>query len=439
MPYPTLDDRDYSYTGFQQAQGDNTFPGTQLDNDLDKLHAFADAVADSLQTITAPAGGLASGIVNRAALSSDLQLGLPTPTAWATATEYTAEASAVTINNNLYVCAVSHTSGVFADDLGAGRWSLVAEFETPATPPPNSVDTAAVQDGSITEPKHATGGVSTRALADGAVTPAKVAASFGRINIGDHIATARLRLPAGFLWCAGQAVSRATYADLFDAITLPVTATRSSGSASLTSVSEDMRFFGVVGAVVEGVGVPLGTTITAVSASTITLSSPATSSGTAQVRIMPWGRGDGSSTFNVPDFRGRVSAGRDDMGGTAASRLAFGAQLGGAGGAQTHVLVETELAPHDHDINDTGHAHGITDNGHAHDEPTRDQANGYAAGTVAQGGLGAKGSFTTDIATTGIAINTATTGIDVLDAGGGAAHNNVQPTAVSNRIIFAGV
>ena len=34
-----------------------------------------------------------------------------------------------------------------------------------------------------------------------------------------------------------------------------------------------------------------------------------------------WGAGDGVTTFQLPDFRGRVSAGRDDMGGTAANRL----------------------------------------------------------------------------------------------------------------------
>lgn len=34
-----------------------------------------------------------------------------------------------------------------------------------------------------------------------------------------------------------------------------------------------------------------------------------------------YGAGDGSTTFNVPDLRGRVAAGKDDMGGTAASRL----------------------------------------------------------------------------------------------------------------------
>lgn len=34
-----------------------------------------------------------------------------------------------------------------------------------------------------------------------------------------------------------------------------------------------------------------------------------------------FGVGDGSTTFNVPDLRGRVAAGEDDMGGTAANRL----------------------------------------------------------------------------------------------------------------------
>ena len=55
-----------------------------------------------------------------------------------------------------------------------------------------------------------------------------------------------------------------------------------------------------------------------------------------------YGPGDGSTTFNVPDLRGRVAAGRDDMGGTDAGRLAGGVAnrttLGGAGGAATHTL-----------------------------------------------------------------------------------------------------
>ena len=37
-----------------------------------------------------------------------------------------------------------------------------------------------------------------------------------------------------------------------------------------------------------------------------------TQSGTHTVQAFPYGAGDGSTTFNVPDKRGRVSVGRDD-------------------------------------------------------------------------------------------------------------------------------
>lgn len=51
-----------------------------------------------------------------------------------------------------------------------------------------------------------------------------------------------------------------------------------------------------------------------------------------------YGAGNGSTTFNLPDLRGRVVAGEDDMGGTAANRLTSGnsgitgTTLGAAGG-----------------------------------------------------------------------------------------------------------
>lgn len=54
-----------------------------------------------------------------------------------------------------------------------------------------------------------------------------------------------------------------------------------------------------------------------------------------------YGAGDGSTTFNLPDLRGRVAAGKDDMGGSAAGRLTSavsGATLGASGGEQSHTL-----------------------------------------------------------------------------------------------------
>lgn len=65
-----------------------------------------------------------------------------------------------------------------------------------------------------------------------------------------------------------------------------------------------------------------------------------------------YGSGDGSTTFNVPDLRGRVVAGKDDMGGSAASRLTSvglgvaGTTLGNAGATESYTLVTGNLPPY---------------------------------------------------------------------------------------------
>ena len=62
-----------------------------------------------------------------------------------------------------------------------------------------------------------------------------------------------------------------------------------------------------------------------------------------------YGVGDGSSTFNLPDLRGRSIFGEDDMGGTAASRITnsgssiVGATLGATGGAETVTIAQANL------------------------------------------------------------------------------------------------
>jgi len=204
--------------------------------------------------------------------------------------------------------------------------------------------------------------------------------------VGTVLDYAGTALPAGFLWPAGQNVSRTTYAALFAAI---------------------------------------GTT---------------------------YGAGDGSTTFALPDLRGRAIAGKDNMGGTSADRLTSpinGDNLGAAGGAQSHTLSTTEMPSHQH----TGttdaagsHSHGGTAyyaGDHAHTVEIGTSAGSSATRPAPGGGssnypaTSTNGGHTHSIGTDthpGHA-HTFTTGA----AGSGGAHNNMQPTFILNKIIYAGV
>jgi microcystin-dependent protein len=118
--------------------------------------------------------------------------------------------------------------------------------------------------------------------------------------------------------------------------------------------------------------------------------------------------GETANHFRVPDLRGRVIAGQDDMGGTSANRLTDqsgglnGDTLGATGGAETHLLTAAQSGLPSH-----SHASGVRASNNNYDVGS---SNGTLQGT---------------------GINTGTTGGD--DAS--SAHNNVQPTIILNYII----
>ena len=125
-----------------------------------------------------------------------------------------------------------------------------------------------------------------------------------------------------------------------------------------------------------------------------------------------YGVGDGSTTFNLPDLRGRVAAGKDDMGGSAANRLTNtgtgnpgidGDTLGAAGGVDRHTLTEAQMPAHTH----------LT-----------------AAGTISDGAAG-----WSTIGAAGGGTNVVNTAEATQSAGSGNAHPNAQPTIVLNYII----
>lgn len=131
-----------------------------------------------------------------------------------------------------------------------------------------------------------------------------------------------------------------------------------------------------------------------------------------------FGAGDGATTFNVPDGRGRAIAGYDP--GNATGRLTgyrqgvSAAALGNAGGEQAHAQSNDELSQH---------AHNYTDNGHAHVISAVTNAPGVTAGAGAAS-LGIVGQT-----------NPADINIIINNTGTSTPGNVVQPTLILNYLI----
>lgn len=146
-----------------------------------------------------------------------------------------------------------------------------------------------------------------------------------------------------------------------------------------------------------------------------------------------YGAGNGTTTFNLPDLRGRVPVGKDDMGGAAAvNRVTAvisglnGTLLGAAGGNQS-------MQTHTHTVNDPGHAHSVYDPGHVHFGTVTGLVAGASGGAV----VVITGGANTASAATGISIYAAPTGVTNANTGAGTSQN-VQPSIIMNYIIYAG-
>ncbi|MFA6984625.1 MAG: phage tail protein [Arenimonas sp.] len=146
-----------------------------------------------------------------------------------------------------------------------------------------------------------------------------------------------------------------------------------------------------------------------------------------------YGTGDGSTTFNLPDLRGRVVAGRDDMGGgVGAERLTNaddglnGDTLGATGGGETQTI-------------GTGNLPAYTPSGSISSTVVNGGSTLYGfikPGTnVGVGGTATGGDQT--IITSLITVSSSFTG--TAQGGTSIAFGIVQPTIILNYIIFAGV
>jgi microcystin-dependent protein len=146
-----------------------------------------------------------------------------------------------------------------------------------------------------------------------------------------------------------------------------------------------------------------------------------------------YGDGDSSTTFNLPDKRGRASIGADNMGGSPANRVTqavsgiLATTVGQAGGDQ-HAQTDTLDASTTIAIGDPGHKHAL----HAAGEPATNATGGRDSGDPV---VKFPNPPTMDNATTGITASAVTTVTSQLTG----TSQNMQPSEVDNWIIFAGV
>jgi microcystin-dependent protein len=136
-----------------------------------------------------------------------------------------------------------------------------------------------------------------------------------------------------------------------------------------------------------------------------------------------FGAGDGTTTFNLPDLRGRGVFGKDDMGGGAAGRIGSvstdngtvnGSTLGSSGGSATHVLTSNEMPAHTH-------AASVSPNPHSHTVHTFSGA----TQSMSPGGFGAPDTVLTDLTSSSTSLT-----VTNANTGGGAAHAILPPCMI---------
>lgn len=175
---------------------------------------------------------------------------------------------------------------------------------------------------------------------------------------GTIIEVAQNAAPTGYIKANGAAVSRSTYASLFAALVKSATVTISIASPGVItwnghglSANDPVKFTttgalptGLVTATtyyVVGASITTNTFQLSATAGGAAINTTGTQSGVHTAINAPWGDGDGSTTFNVPDLRGEFIRGWDDSRAVDANR-SFGSQQA------------DEYKSHYHDTGDSG-------------------------------------------------------------------------------------
>lgn len=222
----------------------------------------------------------------------------------------------------------------------------------------NSVTTIKILNSAITSAKIGTGEVKTSNILDNNVTFAKLptisnntvlgnvsgstgavaevslsalvlallSGSTALVPTGSILPYAITKAPSGYLICDGSAVSRSTYSSLFNVLNPSLNVTFNTGTNAVVWVAHpfvvhDRVIFTTSGSLPSGITANTvyyvktiidGNNFTLCSTpggSVLTLSGSPTGTHTGQA--VGYGLGDGSTTFNIPDYRGEFLRGYD--------------------------------------------------------------------------------------------------------------------------------
>lgn len=133
MPQPTPYARGYSFTGFQRVNPTEPLPGDKVDLELDTLVDVLAETHANMALLQRDDGELANESVGFEQLKAEVSVGVQPAVLWETATDFVI-GDTVFVGSELYRCLVSHTSGVFADDLAADKWVFVSDFAATIAP-----------------------------------------------------------------------------------------------------------------------------------------------------------------------------------------------------------------------------------------------------------------------------------------------------------------
>lgn len=231
---------------------------------------------------------------------------------------------------------------------------------------------------------------------------------------------------AKYVFCHGQSLLRSSYPAAFAALSMAVTVTKTSGSPVIGGFTALQVAKLGAGMVIEGTGIPAGTTILTNPGSgdtSITLSANATNSLSQTATIIPYNAVD-TTHFTIPDLRGRTPAGAE-LTTDAQNRLStsfFGSKpkIGNPGGGESQTISQANLP---------GMNFTVTDN------------RTWATGNIPVFPTGTGGGATAFLATIATGVNTtypvtpSGAAPTAASGGSGTGHANVQPTLVINYLI----